>query len=154
MKVLVVDDAESKVSAISEILAEYHLELDVAWSINSAKKLIREKNYDLFILDMNLPTFDINGDGGSGRIVASGGLELLRYASRYSQNWLSILFTQYDSIEIDGKIKTILDISNEIYELYKEKFVGYVRYTTDSEDWRSKIVSILKEVLNENIDSR
>ena len=58
MKILLVEDNEMIIKAISFLLTEHQFHVDIAKNINTAKEMVK-KTYDLIILDLMLP----DGDG-------------------------------------------------------------------------------------------
>ena len=58
MKILLVEDNEMIIKAISFLLTEHQFHVDIANNINTAKEMLN-KTYDLIILDLMLP----DGDG-------------------------------------------------------------------------------------------
>lgn len=132
MTVLLVDDRDSKLRALQLFFADS--EYDIAMSVNAAKRKMRTQEYGLMIIDMNLPTFD-ESSGSGGRNQADGGLTLIRYASMHLPQSKTILFTQYDQLEIDGDLITIADIDHNLRSEFSHCYLGHVHYSTDSDEW-------------------
>jgi len=149
MKILVIEDGTSKLLSLSQALAHYSF--DVAKSVNSGKKMIRAKKYELLIIDMNLPTFDLDA-GEGGRIQSDGGSTLIRYATIHSPKSKTILFTQYDNLDLNGETITLDHINLELKEQYPSSYVGCVLFQSESDKWVSEIINMV-EVAHENIDS-
>ena len=79
MNVLIVEDDENKRLQLKQFLDELQLGItcQVARSLQSGVRILREKLPDLIILDMTLPNFDAGPDEPGGQIYPLGGRELL-----------------------------------------------------------------------------
>src|SRR4051812_12329921 len=105
MNILLVEDDEFKAADIiraAEEVAE-NLNFVRAASVTSALRRISTEDYDMCILDMSLPTFDLSGPGGGGSPQGQGGVEVLRLAKRSDHAPPFVVVTQYPDIEIGGK---------------------------------------------------
>ncbi len=58
MKVLVLDDDEDLVAALSQILTARHLDVDCSASASQAVEMVKANHYDLVLLDYALPRHD------------------------------------------------------------------------------------------------
>jgi len=141
MKVLVIEDGVSKIQSARQILRTH--EVEVAMSVNTAKLLMRKNIYDLIIIDMNLPTFEMDS-GEAGRIQHDGGIRLIQYAKVHQKDAKCILFTQYDSLKVDGDIVSLGDITNHLLEKYPTNFLGSVLYKTETDKWINEFEDILE----------
>lgn len=59
MRALIVDDEEDIGFMVSKVLAREGIEADCVGKIHSAREMIRKKDYEIVLLDLNLP--DGNG---------------------------------------------------------------------------------------------
>lgn len=76
MKVLVIDDLESKIQRVMEALPNEEIEVENCWREGIVH--IIDKNPDLVVLDMNMPRYkEVNAP-----IVAGIGTEILRELKR------------------------------------------------------------------------
>lgn len=138
-----IEDGVAKLSAI-RMTIEDHI-VDVAASVNSGKAILRKKHYDLIIIDMNLPTFDMDS-GETGRIQYDGGIILLHYAKIYRPAAKCILFTQYDGLEVDDKMISLDDITLQLRVKYPQNFLGSVHYDSESDKWMSEMQTMLGSI--------
>jgi CheY-like chemotaxis protein len=138
MKILLIEDDLYKKDQLEEFLKDsfINLSIDTAMSVNSAKKSLQTDVYDLLILDMSLPTFDISAEEAGGRPQNYGGADILRYLRRKKIMTKSIVVTQYEEF-IDNSLK------RELMEKYEENFAGMV-YFDINKNW----VSALHEAID------
>lgn len=140
MKILIVDDLPTKIQELTHILSEkinFTLEVDVANSVFSAKKKLRERKYDLVVLDINLPI----RDGGEPRV--EGGLRVLddTMDPGLQMPTFVIGLTSYDNFK------------EQVSKEFQDKCWGIVSYRADSNDWANIIVDKiqhLSELRNNN----
>lgn len=142
MKALIIEDGASKLQSARIALAGW--EIEVASSVNAAKMLIRKNSYDLLVVDMNLPTFDMD-TGESGRIQHDGGISLMKYARNFQTQAKYILFTQYDNLVIEGEVVSLRDITVQLTARHQNSFLGSVLYNSENDRWMSDFANLLKE---------
>lgn len=145
MKILLIEDDLYKRDQLEDFLKGCFetLELDIAMSVNSAKKCLQIKSYDLLILDMSLPTFDISAEESGGRPQNYGGADILRYLRRKKIATKSIVVTQYEEF-IDNSLK------EELMEKYQENFSGIV-YFDINKNWVVSLRESLEKICNNEI---
>ena len=143
MKLLLVEDGLSKLQSAKIALNGW--DIDVASSVNTAKMMMRRQQYKAMVIDMNLPTFDMDS-GESGRIQHDGGLRLIQYAKIHQANAKCILFTQYDSLDVDEVTIYLDDITKQLKEKYPENFLGSVLYKSESDRWTVEMARLLEEI--------
>ncbi len=87
---LIVDDEPEILDILPKYFSHNDYECDAAGSVDSAKSLLKENEYDVVITDKNMPT----GDGSP-----EGGLELIRYIKEHDPSVVVILMTGHASLE-------------------------------------------------------
>lgn len=88
-KVLIVDDEESVSSMLEEFLGMNGYCCSVAASAAEARSLIRHKQFDLILSDLNMP--------------GESGFQLLRYVLSERPGTSAILYTGYHTAEVKNK---------------------------------------------------
>ncbi|HVX64248.1 MAG TPA: response regulator [Pirellulales bacterium] len=81
--ILVVDDEVDTCANLSDILTELGYQVDVAYDGPSALELVKQKNYDVALLDLKMPGMD--------------GLELYRRIKQLQAGTVAIVVTAYAS---------------------------------------------------------
>lgn len=116
VNILIVDDEQAKRREIYRVLSQYisdEVFIDSAGNINEAKRKLREKNYDVMILDIHLPVTEYSTP------LVDGGIKLLkeiknsRTMSCYYPRYVISLSEYQESTEnftnSDGAIHTAID---------------------------------------------
>jgi CheY-like chemotaxis protein len=146
MKILLVEDEESKRLQVTELLKQRFDDSEIveARSLNSGLKSVAASQYDLIIVDMTMPTFDIGSDEEGGRPQAYGGREMLRYIARKGIATPVIVLTQFDRF---GKVPdqhSIEELDGELRRDHATNYVGSIRYNVAVDTWRSELVKAIQ----------
>jgi len=158
MRLLLVEDEGPKCEKIGTCLLEKFPNLDIhnARSVRSALSKIDQYNYDLVILDMSLPTFDISEDEHGGRPQGFGGVEVMRDMSNYEINTPVIVVTAYEYFSADseddnvhGKEATLTELKNSLFEEFPDIFKELIKYDTFSDEWQAQLVETVEEIEGE-----
>jgi CheY-like chemotaxis protein len=139
MTILLIEDDEFKAADIARMLEETGDLKDVsrAASVTSALRAITTKDFDLIILDMSLPTFDLSGPGGGGSPQGQGGLEVLRLARRLGRRCPIIVVTQYPDIELEGTEIPLEEAAETLSRKFGLDVRACIPYEFDQDGWRS-----------------
>jgi CheY-like chemotaxis protein len=142
MRILLVEDEESKRQQVTELLRDEFPKSAVveAKSLNSALRRIAEDVFDLVILDMTMPTFDIASDEEGGRPQAYGGRELLRHMKRRGVGTPVIVLTQFDRFGKEPDQRSIDELDTELARDHQQNYLGSIRYNVAVDTWRNELV--------------
>lgn len=151
MNLLIVEDEGPKLQNIRDLAAEMSVftELAEARSVGSALKTLRRERFDLIILDMSLPTFDIGAGEGGGRPQGFGGQEVLRYMDRYGLLTPVIVATAFEAFSERGKAINLKALEQTLASDHPATFKGIVFYNTMFSKWRDDLRTIIKRTLDE-----
>ena len=149
MRLLVVEDEAPKLRNIRELALELNLfdELIEVRSVGSALGALRQDRFDLIILDMSLPTFDIVAGESGGRPQGFGGQEVLRYMDRYAITTPVIVATAFEAFTEKGKAIGLKDLEKALQGEHPDSFRGIVFYNTMFSKWRDDLRGLIKKVL-------
>ncbi len=149
MNLLIVEDEAPKLQNVRELAQELALFecLDEARSFGSALKALRARAFDLIILDMSLPTFDIGNGESGGRPQGFGGQEVLRYMSRFKLTTPVIVVTAFEAFAEKGKAIDLKALEKSLLAEHPNIFRGVVFYNTMFTTWRDELRKLVKSVL-------
>src|SRR5688500_13564939 len=130
MKVLVIEDDENKRHQLVEYLRTVPTPcvLRTASSFQSGLKAIIDSAFDLVILDMTMPTFDVGSGEGGGRHQAYAGREILRQMDRRDIPGPVIVVTQFDRFGEGHDELSFDELHEELVEEQLPNYVGLVYY--------------------------
>ncbi|WP_338628308.1 response regulator [Yersinia intermedia] len=143
--ILLVEDEYPKLIQIYNFIDSLELGLKFnilkARSVNSALDCIDESHPDLMLLDMSLPTIDIdvpNGEAG-GRAQGFGGIEVLRYMLYSNISCPTIVVTGYEAFPREGGDVDLSDLEIELKEEFPNIVLSILHYNSTNELWKFKL---------------
>ena len=144
MEILIIEDNPNKLRHIKNFLNEYYCEqlIDETYSFNGGKTKIYEKIWDLILLDMSLPTYDITHTeyGGDKKPVA--GKNLMKRMLNRKIYTPVIIITQFETFD-DDRI-SLDSLNQEFNEKFNAVWKGTVFYGND--DWNIELKKLLDEL--------
>jgi DNA-binding response OmpR family regulator len=146
MRILLVEDDEEKRDEIVELLeGNYEPDITIQMSFRTGKKAIRDDSFDLILLDMDIPTFDITTTESGGRKQAFGGRLLMSEMLRRNIETKVLVITQFDYFEntTDGLNLTQLD--QQLKDEYTNIYMGCIQMKGGSEDWKEKLLTKIND---------
>jgi CheY-like chemotaxis protein len=148
MTILIVEDDENKRVQLSNFLQLIIPDESILLcrSLQSGVKKIRQELFDLIILDMTLPQYDLSPDEPSDDTHIFGGQEFLAQMERFDVLTPVVVFTQF---EVFGKPPNELNLESLDLKLrgeYPNVYKGVVYYHSSINSWKQE----LKDKLVEN----
>lgn len=146
-KILLVEDDEEKRDEIIELLnSNFDVNIISKMSFQSGKKAILENVFDLILLDMDIPTFDINIYEKGGRKQAFGGRMLMSEMQRFNIETKVIVVTQFDYFESANDGLNIKELDKQMLESFSNFYCGYIQIRGGVIDWKEKLLFKLKKI--------
>lgn len=144
MKVLVIEDNPNKLKQIKNFLKEYYNQpqIEEARSFNGGKAKLYEETWDLILLDMSLPTYDITHTeyGGDKKPVA--GKNLMKRMLNRKIFTPVVIITQFETFD-DDRI-SLDSLNQEFNEKFSNIWKGTIFYGND--DWNIELKKLLDEL--------
>lgn len=149
MDILLVEDEDSKRENIKSLLLNYggNYSLQEARSVGSAIRSLRTIHFNLVILDMSLPTFDIGAGESGGRPQGFGGVEVLRYMDRFKVKVPVIVLTAYPAFAQGDKEIDLTSLSATLSRDHPGTFRGMIFYNSMFSTWKSDLIRLIKELI-------
>lgn len=147
MRILIVEDDVNKLNAVSAFLDRYrNISYQYESSYHSGMRRLLANKYDLLLLDMSMPVYDVTAQETGGRPLALAGRDILFQLRRRKSQLKAIIVTQYE--DFDG-----LSLSELDYDLSREfpiNYLGYVYYNTTQDSWKEKLGKFLSQYQTES----
>jgi CheY-like chemotaxis protein len=147
--VLIVEDETPKITQIELLLRSLciPMKIDHAKSVNSALDRLDEGTPDLLLLDMSLPTIDVDivGGEGGGRPQGFGGIEVLRNMEYANISCPVIVITGYEAFPRQGGNVDISGITQELREEFPKLLHSVLHYNSTYETWKDELRVAFKE---------
>jgi CheY-like chemotaxis protein len=148
-RILLVEDEAPKRENIRSLLQQMDLldGVQEAHSVGSAVRALRSGQYDLVLLDMSLPTFDIEADASGGRPQGFGGVEVLRYMDRFRIKTPSIVVTAFEAFGEGGKELDLQALEETVRRDHPGTFRDLVFYNSMFSTWRDDLRQKIEKAL-------
>lgn len=147
MKILIVEDDSNKRSHLVRLVRETvpGVVIEERGSYQSGLAAALEDPFDLLILDMSMPTYDVRtGSGGTHRHFA--GRDILRELQRKRRKTRAIIVTQFESFGSGGNRRTLDELKAELSALYADVYDSTVYYHAGQSDWREQLGRRIREI--------
>lgn len=146
MEVLVIEDNANKLKQIKEFFAEYYPDWSLTESHSFKDGLLKvyEAKWKLIILDMTLPTYEINYNENCDDILAVAGKNIMKRMINKKINIPVIIITQFE--KFDNEKVTLESLNREFEEDFKAVWKGTVFYEND--DWRALLRKLIDNQIN------
>jgi len=146
--ILLVEDDDIKSGHITKFILDNIPESIItnAKSYQSALKKIISNNYDLIILDMTLPTFDISADETGGRPQAYAGREILRQMDRRSIITPVIVVTQFDKFGEGKDAMTLNQLESQLRSSHANNYKCAIYYSSTTDNWKCDLINSINEL--------
>lgn len=160
MKILLIEDDQNKQNEIKDFVEKYlsnDVSIDVKRSFQSGYQAIINNCYDLLLLDMSMPTFDIGLGESGGRSRPFAGKDILMRLKARKIRLPVVVVTQFVRFGDRNKYITLSEIKEELRSKYSENYINTVYYQSTSNDWKKNLQEVLNDLFGgnyENINSR
>jgi CheY-like chemotaxis protein len=144
---LVEDDEDKREQLVSFIENEINCELTQVQSFQGGLKAIKTKHFDLILLDMTIPTFDITPVDGGGRSQPFGGEMLLHEMLRREIKTKVIVVTQFDIFGKGEDEITLKDLDFRLSQQFNN-YLGAVQYGIAYTGWKEVLGKMINEKFN------
>lgn len=148
MKILIVEDDKYKADAIKECLQEKFEKslIDVAESLASGLfNLMDNNDYQLIILDMSMPSFDISEkDPTGGSPESYAGEDFLSQMTLLGLVTPVVVVTQYDNFGSDDQQVSLTKLSKKLKLEHPEIYLGSVYFKVSSSAWKIELLKLLE----------
>ena len=147
MRLLLVEDDEDKREQLLMFFDEHFtFSVDEVRSFQSALKAIKTICYDLIILDMTIPTYDISPIEQGGRAQAFGGEMLLHELKRRHIMSKAIVVTQFDLFGKDEDEITLIDLDLRLMKQFPINYLGAIQYNIKYTSWESALLDTINKI--------
>lgn len=148
MKVLLIEDNENKRQKIRSFLTTSlkAVIIDEAKSYRSGLEQILNQKYDVILLDMSMPLFDITKDDPHPEHDTFAGKEILMQMDLRDIVCPVVVLTQFNVFDV-GKHKIDLkSLNQDLMNSYPEIYKGSVFYSTTQNIWGRELIHLLQSI--------
>ena len=144
MNVLLVEDDEDKRQQLSTFIkCELSSTITEACSLQSGLRALLINKFDLVILDMSMPTFDITPTEDGGRPQPYAGREILQQMQRRGISSKVVVVTYYDRFGISGEETTLEELDKQLFTSFPNTYLGAIHYSIKYVGWQNALKNLL-----------
>lgn len=139
MKVLIIEDNYNKLDQIESFLVKtvQNIIIDKGNSYNSGIRKIYDAEYDLIVLDMSLPTFDVTPRDSGGIKRAVAGREILQRMEHKEIFTPVVIMTQFEKFGEDQM--SLADLNKELENEFKNTWKATIHYDAGKQNWKNEL---------------
>ncbi len=147
MNVLIIEDNRSKLKSIKTFLKRTYQDFNVeeALSYTSGVRRIYGEKWDLLLLDMSLPVYDMSSSDFGGDKKSVAGKEIMKRMLHKKISIPTIIVTQFDTFGDSGV--TIDSLNQEFERDMSEVWKGTVFYEKSS--WTNELKILIDQIMGE-----
>jgi DNA-binding NarL/FixJ family response regulator len=144
MNILIVEDNENKLSRIRLFMEERYNDcfIDEAHSFSSGRRKVFDPKWDLIILDMSLPAYDITHTESGGDKKPIAGKNIIKRMKNREVFIPTVVITQFETFD-DEKI-SLTSLNQEFEQSYQDIWKGTIYYGND--DWENELSLLLDRI--------
>lgn len=148
MRLLLVEDDPNKSATIQRFILGGSPGAVIVWrqSYQSGLKEALSGSFDLLLLDMSLPTYDIQGAEQGNRTRALGGRDVLDALKRRKSPLRVAVVTQFEKFGEGGEAMTLQQLNEQLLAEYPNQYVGTVFYQPSETSWQEEMSAVLRSV--------
>lgn len=148
--IIVEDNIQKKKKVLDFIESVNSLKvIEIASSYTSGCQVIDKfgNDADLILLDISLPTYDINNSSPGGNFRPFAGREIARKIIRRKMNVKIIFITQYNSFSENSKSYNFQELRDELIKDCKENFLGMIQFDSTKENWKVDLTKLIGDLV-------
>lgn len=149
ISILIVEDEVPKSTQIELFLRALCVPMDIKTvrSVNSALDSLDEGMPDLILLDMSLPTIDVDipKKESGGRAQGFGGIEVLRYMNFAGLLCPTIVVTGYEVFPREDGDIGFSELRDELIDEFPNIIQGVLHYNSTYETWKNDLKSAFED---------
>jgi CheY-like chemotaxis protein len=149
MEILIVEDDENKRTQTSGFISNLvpGVRIVTANALQSGLRKIISGHFDLIILDMSMPTFDIDLHEDGGRMQAYAGREILWQMERREIEVPVLVLTQFDVFGKGDDALTLRELDETLRTTHPNTYKGLVYYDVAMGTWKEKLRNAIRELV-------
>ena len=150
MRLLIVEDDSNKYKQVVEFIqASFsNAEITSKRSYQSGlREILKSEAYDLIILDMSLPTYDITPKEQGGPFLTYAGEEILDEMKRKGNKGRILIVTQYETFG-EGKDSTTLEqLKARLRDKFPQNYCGTIYYNAAETNWKNSLSNVIGSII-------
>lgn len=141
MKILIIEDDPNKAQQIIAFMKEKSEVSEVLHkkSYQSGLKELLENTFDFVLLDMSLPTYDINPGEDAYKFRHLAGYDILFEIKRKNKSAKVIIMTQFERFGEGKQFISLKDLKMLLRKDFSKNYVGTISYHPGRTTWKEEL---------------
>jgi CheY-like chemotaxis protein len=148
-RILVIEDDDSKRAQVNAVIEKACPGANIfeAKSYQSGLKKLISDQFDLVVLDMTMPTFDLGPSEPGGRVRPFAGRDILDQVVRRNIACKAVVVTGFEILGEGENQKTLPALNAELEGLFPHKYLGSIHYDPAENEWEVKLANVIEREL-------
>ncbi len=146
MNILFIEDHPYKLGQVLNLLTESFPEakVEVRNSYNSGLRelITNNTNYDLLLLDISMPNYDISPEENGGDFLPLAGKLILKEMYLREIPTKAIVVTMHGSFEDGTKLA---ELDSKLKSEFSDNYIGHVYFSAVSTEWKLQLEKLIKQ---------
>lgn len=148
-RILIIEDDDTKATAVESLVSDTLIGpcLSRAHSYQSGVKSLLDGVFDLILLDMTMPTFDVGKNEPGGKPQPFAGRNVLDQIARHDITTKVVVITQFETFGVGRQFVDIIGLDERLKLAYPRVYEGIIYYHAAQSQWRAdlqqKLVSLV-----------
>jgi len=141
MKILIIEDDPNKAQQIITFLSEDLKISEIIYkkSYQSGLKELYKNNFDFVLLDMSLPTYDINPGEDAYKFRHIAGYDILNELKRKNKTAKVIIMTQFERFGEGKQYISLSDLKMILRKEFSENYLVTISYHPGRTSWKEEL---------------
>lgn len=152
--ILIVEDSDSKLESIRGVLSRDFPSASIRYAC-SVKSAIDALSVlpDIAVVDMSLPTYDIEEKEKGGSPRPFGGIEVFEHLARYEIVLPVLVVTSYSALTDGNQSMDVEELSDRLKEEFPECFLGAVYFDSAYAIWEQEMSQFMNMIQRDKYES-
>lgn len=148
MRILLVEDDDIKAENIMDFIGG-NITRKKSWQ-SGLMEIIRNRSYDLIILDMSMPRYDYDGSGTTYDFESFAGLDIMKEMKRREIIIPTIVITSFDSFGQEEQRIDINKLKDNLNVEFSEFYKCTISYNSLILTWKEELIEFFKHYFGED----
>lgn len=151
MNLLIIEDDPNKAKNLEDFLIEGYPEhsIKLRHSYQSGLKALFEGDFNLVLLDMQLPTFDVKSGEDGHKFRKMAGVDILNEIKRKNRSSRVIIVTQFETFGEGEYFIDLNDLKKELKKNFPTLYVDTIFYDAKFSTWRELLRRTIDDITKE-----
>ena len=147
MRILIIEDDSNKMRRIANEVREIRkdVQLTEARSYQSGVRNLMSGQFDLLLLDMSLPIFDISPEEDGFQVDPFSGRNILAEMSRKNVLVPTAVITMFETFGDGADLMTLQELDKDLAEKYPAIYRGTIYYNSSEINWKESLKKLIEE---------